>query len=438
MKQHLLAAFFTLLLIAPAMAQAHPLYGTVKQDTLTDLERMRLKGKIKSYCKKSPSQSVKTAIIDFQPFDSHPEHYHITFNQDGNILTRTDYQRNAIVTTLVNEYDEMGRILKSVTTFIPSDTELLSSALGSLHTVERIQIPPTTVVYQYNDNGRLSEARTYHTETNNLIAVTSYAYHPNGYLKQEVATFSPDSNGSVTSRKTYNKQGLCISEENPYRKTEHDYDKNGNETEVREYDFDRLNHKTVYTYNNKGLIATMATYRNSDIADSKHAYLYDKSGRMVEDKLTADKAKDQYSYHTISQHKYNKEGKMIESIEFYEDKDGNRKTRLEYSFDEKTRIGLYKTEGKLTRKEWEEQVGENTLIASEDYVNGMLSNKSTALHMSNGNYSMAEHTAYYVNESPRTIKNFWQHDTQGNFTKEQIHVNDVLKTDYEYEIEYYD
>lgn len=401
------------LLLTPIMAQNYTNFAGVPDvmqvNTKTDLELMGLKGNIKSYCKKNTTFIVRVKRIDYQPISQYPEEYFITFNEKGNILSRIDYQNGKVVKELTKEYDSDGLILKVTVKYISAkDIGVIPSSGTESFTI--IQFPPTTTIYSYNKHKKPTEIQIRHTDTNELLTLVSYSYHPSNIMKEVITTYNPGSNNPVIYRKEFNKQGLCVLNVEGKRKTKYKYDKNGNVAESRYYD----------------------NYEHCEIITFK----YDKNNNVIERRQTYD-IPDVEKIYYVQQHEYDKNGLEVKLIDFQENKAGEKTMASEYYFDTEKGLGFYtSSDKKTTRQIAVVKKGENTFYTEEYFKDGkttlkreLLTNPDGLLLESNVvNYAMANGTV--------TLKDTYQYDSYGNVIKEERAENNEVKA-YKYEIEYY-
>ncbi len=287
----------------------------------SDLDRLRLKGSVKSYIKTISEFSLKSE----DSLETKPREVlrgFLVFNREGDIVEDNRYTRKGkLYKTLVSIYEYRSNEVKEIVIESPNDTVAtrIKKYDSNGNEVEYLSYKKDSIIYHskslYNSNSKLIEhiplkdgetefqhRRTkyfYDTSGNRIKRIQYYeggsksewisryddrgneiewfVYGTDGKLERR-DVYVYDENSNLTEERLYNKYNVL--ETRGVSK----YDKNGNETEYVEYLYDAVRSKDIYHYPEDGVII-MESYNSKGELKSTYKTVseFDAEGNLVKE-----------------------------------------------------------------------------------------------------------------------------------------------------------
>jgi hypothetical protein len=294
--------------------------STDNQKRNTDVERLNLNGKVKSYLKRvSRTSNSKT---DSVLKETHREL--LLFNRNGNIIEKQSFKKNGEkYKKWISVYDKNQFEIETIEIKYANDTlkRWLNKYDNSGNEIE-------SFIYDHKDS-ILSHTKSEYNKSNketeliilknkpakNQLVKVSYDYDGNEIKttryyadKSKTEWFTEyDSNGNETEWRVYDKKGRLerkdeysytydkdsnIIEDKSYSSNDElgsygisKYDKRNNETEYYEYLNDSTFNKEIYTYNNRNDRVKTTYYNTQDILtrESTSEYKYDDFDNLIKE-----------------------------------------------------------------------------------------------------------------------------------------------------------
>ena len=302
------------------------------QKRKTDVEKLQLNGKVKSYLEtihrssNEPNDTIETTFKE-----QHREH--ILFDKNGNIIEEISYKKNGErYKKLISVYNSKGDEIEKFEMKYPNDTlkRWLNKYDNSGNQIE-------SMIYDHKDS-ILSHTKSKYNKSNKEVeSIILKSKHAKNQLEKVSYEYDKDGNRIKTTRHYADNS-----------KTEWftKYDSFGNETEWTVYD-------------RKG---------NLERIDSTN-YIYYDNGKIKEEKMFC--SVDIPGIYGIS--KYNENGDEIEYIEFFNDSVTSKDIYI-YDKDGGQTTKYYNSNGELesTIKLTSEFDDNGNLIKESEYENGKL------------------------------------------------------------------
>lgn len=216
---------------------------------------------------------LKKTTIEYYDRDreTSPWEFVNTYDENGWLVEKQEYQDGAADTKIVYEHDEYGNIIRS--TYFHSDgTQDVGADKLTLDDQHRIIYqestwngkPQATTETAYNKNGQITKLyinRINALEDEDWKSYVDRTYDRKGRLIREDTRWEPDHNSSGYTLYIYKQDKLVRAES---------------------YQQDTLASYTEYSYNETGLIRTAINYDADGIKESKRITTYDEYGNELE------------------------------------------------------------------------------------------------------------------------------------------------------------
>lgn len=161
------------------------------------------------------------------------------YDENGNLVVQTDYKAGEKELCQTNIYNEQNLLIRSETVF------------------EQYPEAGSSATYEYNDQGRLSKRRIFDYR-GRLKDEIVYEYDELGRTvkvqdKSSIITYTYGENNSYIILEEDIKGAWS-------QRSEHIYDANGNETNLRSYDGEEISTERIYEYDEKNRHVKMTVY----------------------------------------------------------------------------------------------------------------------------------------------------------------------------------
>lgn len=280
----------------------------------TDVERLNLNGKVKSYLKiVSRTSNSKNDSIESILKEKHREL--ILFNKNGNIIEKRSFKGNGdIYKKWISIYDSNENEIEKFEIKYPNDTlkrwinkhdrtgnkiesliynhkdSLLSHTKSTFNNFNKqteliilnskeAKNQPIKVNYQYDNFGNSIKTSTFYQDKSKTEWLTDYdsignetewrVYDRQGVLeRKDVYYYTYDKNNNIVEEKNYSSNDFVGS----YVVTK--YDTSGNEIEYYEYVNDSIFEKDVYHYNSMNDRIKASNYNKEGVLTTEWTYEY--------------------------------------------------------------------------------------------------------------------------------------------------------------------
>ena len=282
---------------------------TDKEKKLSDIEKMKLKGNIKSIksveydAKEKFGKIVKEKIT----YDKYPN-YEIAFNKSGNQIEFSSYPYGKLKSKRTYKYDEKGNI-----------TELNEySSNGNLLKKS---------IYNYDNESNLSNCNIYKSDGSleNKI-VWSYI---NNKLKEYTKL---DSDKKTILKYVYKYENDDLTEAKQYglkgNLDNFKYDSNSNLIKQEELNSnENLIKLETSVFDSENNIIEKNIYDSDNVLENKHTYRYNKNNNLIEH------TNDDIGWGTFT-YRYNENGELYEQVNFNLKKENTYNLKKIYIYDD--------------------------------------------------------------------------------------------------------
>lgn len=235
----------------------------------TDLEKLNLNGKVKSYLKTisrnsvSQNDSLKSEIKEVFRES-------IKFNKKGNIIEKNSYTKSGnLYKTWVSKYDKKNNEIGIIEIKYPNDTL-------------------KTWVKRYDNSGNQIELLIYDNKDSLLRHSKSIYNQFNQITELIILQSRKEKNQIIKAEYLYDNSGNRIKRTSIYKdgsKTEWltKYDNKGNETEWMVYDKNgKLERRDIYFYDENSNLIKEKSFNSNNILESSGTFKFDNKGNEIE------------------------------------------------------------------------------------------------------------------------------------------------------------
>lgn len=282
-----------------------------KEKKLSDIERMELKGNIKSIkcitynVKEKFGELVKEKIT----YDKY-ENYEIIFNDKGNQIENNSIPYGELESKTTYEYDDKGNLKE--TNEYSSNGDLVEKA-----------------IYIFDNEGNPTKCDIYNSDgkLQNKINWIYFGKRTKEYIKY-------DENGQIELKYEYEYEGEELIETKQYsskQKVEKvhkfKYDNDGNQIEYAEFNSDgSLEKLETYVYDKNDNLIEKKIYDSKNVLENKHTYKYNSDNELIEHK------NDDIDWGTFT-YKYNDKGDLYAQENFNLKNENTYDLKKNYKYD---------------------------------------------------------------------------------------------------------
>ncbi|MGD0710072.1 MAG: hypothetical protein ABR968_02745 [Bacteroidales bacterium] len=306
------------LIIIIIFASIHSFSQDVKAIKKTDLEKMNLKGNIKTIY-----DTLYNVVDKFGELKKEVDtDSTLIFNDKGNLVEVSLYNHNgSLIHTYTYKYDENGNKIEKE---YKENTKLDPVAVEKAY----------KYTWKYDSKGNVIEENKYSNYLDKLLNKWISKYDDNGNII-EYNTYNSDGSPESKYIYMYDDKGKIIKEENNYNtynvynygqiinlyKITWKYDSSGNKTKEKNILYNKNENanyneaKVIWKYDNKGKLIEENQYSAYGNLVYKYTYKYDDKGNMIEKDQNNSKGSLISKWIT----KYDNKGNKIEESEYNKD-----------------------------------------------------------------------------------------------------------------------